>query len=602
MKKNRCLLIFLLTFLSFVFTVEAQKNYYFYKGSNVSFKIPFADIDSITLDPIVELKVDNLTMFNVEDSCRLDIKIEPEGFIGHSDIKWESTNEDVALVRNGYVIPQKEGEAIIKGTFGGRLVTCSVDVVKPVESEIVAGPSDPDLFVDLGLPSGTLWAKCNLGMSKPEEAGDFYAWGEVETKKEFTIKNYKWIDNLSNDYEVACIYNDYNKLLYPVFDVCTHKLGEEFCLPNRDQLNELLGCESRWDTLNGVEGQRFVGPNGNSIFLPAAIMPGGKTLDADYLGAFYKSNLYCSKTFYSDHTGYGNFYDGLLVRPVYRQLNVEKIELNKTKIEMCTGASPVGLRLLKAVSHLGELELKWSSSNNNVATVKNGYVTPVSPGHCVIACSYRDLRSYCEVVVLDCQDTTPVITHEYVDLGLPSGNLWATTNIGADTLTNSGAYFAWGCVTPIYSNACTTCGNMWWGLSNSELMNKNVITKDTILSPFYDAAKYNWGDDWSVPTKADFEELFNICDREFLYINHVAVFKFIGPNGNELILPKAGRLNEQNSHIVGRYWTSTPCENGDSYMFYTCDRRDFNQAVSEMQSSKRGSLIRIRPVMKPNKK
>ena len=123
MKKYRRILTVLLAFFAFASMAKAQKTYYFYDEGRVIYQIPFADVDSITLDPIVELVVDNITLFNVNDSCRLDLKVEPEGVIEYSDIKWTSADENVALIRNGYIIPKSEGETVINGTYEGRLVS-----------------------------------------------------------------------------------------------------------------------------------------------------------------------------------------------------------------------------------------------------------------------------------------------------------------------------------------------------------------------------------------------------------------------------------------------------------------------------------------------
>lgn len=597
MKKYRCLLAVLLAFFAFASTVKAQKTYYFYDYGDVFYQIPFADVDSITLDPIVELAVDNITLYNIDDSCRLDLKVEPKDFISYSDIKWTSADEEIALIRNGYVIPKSEGETVINGTYGGRLVSCSIKVVKPIETGNIT-PENPDQFVDLGLPSGTLWAKCNLGVSKPEEVGDFYAWGELEPKTEFTLKNYKWLNKYGTDLDISNI--QVSSDIYSNYDVCTHKLGKEFCLPNISQISELIECAYKWDTLNGVEGQRFTGPNGNSIFLPATIMPGNNNIIGKYLST--RARNYLSTTSFRSIVSSDDVYAAYLVRPVYRGgKKINEIKLSKKKIEFCLGSTPVSLRLDPIKEHLGESDLSWYSSNDKVATVKDGIVTPMSAGHCIVACAYQDLRAYCEVVVTGCKDTTPIITHEYVDLGLPSGNLWATTNIGASTPEAYGYCFAWGNVAPFQDFDCYTCGNIWWGLSIDELMDRNVITKDTVLSPLYDAAKYNWGDEWSVPTKADFDELLENCEISYIS-GDIDFAKFIGPNGNELIIPNAGHITEPSIYRAGRYWSSSPCEDGNSFMLYIWNKHFYGEVSTAMQHIQRGLLTRIRPVMKPNKK
>ena len=100
-------------------------------------------------------------------------------------------------------------------------------------------------MIDLGLPSGTKWACCNVGASKPEDYGNYYACGETETKKTYSKDTYL---NMSND-------------------VAHVKWGMSWVMPSFVQVEELLdNCSSKWITINGVSGRRFTGKNGGSIF------------------------------------------------------------------------------------------------------------------------------------------------------------------------------------------------------------------------------------------------------------------------------------------------------------------------------------------------
>lgn len=113
--------------------------------------------------------------------------------------------------------------------------------------------------VDLGLPSGTLWADRNLGADAPEKAGDFFRFGETDA---FTDKSlpYKY-DTLGDGYEVAGTDND----------AAVAILGQRWQTPTEDQTMELHDyCTGKWERINGVEGLKVTGPNGNSIFLPLA--------------------------------------------------------------------------------------------------------------------------------------------------------------------------------------------------------------------------------------------------------------------------------------------------------------------------------------------
>jgi hypothetical protein len=126
--------------------------------------------------------------------------------------------------------------------------------------------------VDLGLPSGTLWATCNVGANAPEEFGHQFAWGETAPKETYNWYTYKWCEdglltkycNNSSDGTVD------NKIeLDPEDDAAYVNWGPSWRMPTVEQLVELYSnCTQQWTELNGVKGILVTGPNGNSIFLP----------------------------------------------------------------------------------------------------------------------------------------------------------------------------------------------------------------------------------------------------------------------------------------------------------------------------------------------
>ncbi|MBQ5896540.1 MAG: hypothetical protein IIW75_08275 [Bacteroidaceae bacterium] len=129
-------------------------------------------------------------------------------------------------------------------------------------------------YVDLGLPSGIKWATCNVGASTPEECGGYYAWGETEEKEEYYSTSYKWKKGTSRTiYAKYCTdskYGDNKTVLEPEDDVAHVKWGGTWRIPTQDEQKELLDkCIWEWTELNGVNGYKVTGPNGNSIFLPA---------------------------------------------------------------------------------------------------------------------------------------------------------------------------------------------------------------------------------------------------------------------------------------------------------------------------------------------
>lgn len=138
-------------------------------------------------------------------------------------------------------------------------------------------------YVDLGLPSGTLWATCNVGAKTPEDYGDYYAWGETiglkDGKKEYDARTHKYLSvQGQNLYEKKYCLNDYfgeiDSLytLLPEDDVATVKLGKDWRMPTKDEMEELVKeCQWNWLKIsNDVSGYLVTGPNGNTIFLPAA--------------------------------------------------------------------------------------------------------------------------------------------------------------------------------------------------------------------------------------------------------------------------------------------------------------------------------------------
>ena len=112
-------------------------------------------------------------------------------------------------------------------------------------------------LIDLGLPSGTLWADRNIGADKPEGYGDYFCFGETVP---FTVNSPEYV------------YNDINESIAGTDkDAATTILGTQFRMPTFEQIKELLRfCSRQWTQVNGVNGTIVTGPNGNSIFLPAS--------------------------------------------------------------------------------------------------------------------------------------------------------------------------------------------------------------------------------------------------------------------------------------------------------------------------------------------
>lgn len=139
----------------------------------------------------------------------------------------------------------------------------------------IGGSTDKVEYVDLGLPSGNLWAKCNLGASAPEAYGDYYAWGEVEPKQVYTNSNHKWYKEGAPSLGFTKYNNEDGKLsLEDEDDAVIQKLGNGWRTPTLADFRELTNQKYTTiekTTLNGVAGYQITSKrNKKSIFIPFA--------------------------------------------------------------------------------------------------------------------------------------------------------------------------------------------------------------------------------------------------------------------------------------------------------------------------------------------
>ena len=175
---------------------------------------------------------------------------------------------DASLSGSTVIITGKNvGTTVVKviDTISGNMKEISVAVN---ENAPIAYPACPDEnhphLIDLGLPSGTKWACCNVGADKPEAYGGYYAFGETEEKEVYETSTYKLSRNK--------LYGNNNlDISGTEFDVAHVKWGGYWCMPTLDDIIELLdNCSNEWTTHNNVNGRKFTSKsNGSSIFLPA---------------------------------------------------------------------------------------------------------------------------------------------------------------------------------------------------------------------------------------------------------------------------------------------------------------------------------------------
>ena len=197
-------------------------------------------------------------------------------------------------------------------------------------------------YVDLGLPSGTLWATCNVGAEAPEDYGDYFSWGETKTKDIYDWDTYKYANGSYKMITKYCNYSvcgnngftDTLTILQTDDDAAAANWGNGWLTPSYEQWYELLqNTTNKWTVLNGIEGRLFTAKNGQTLFLPAAGNRLGNELVAAGSSGFYSSRSRFRNNplhvwglvirseeldLYDDYcyVDYGCRQDGLSVRPV----------------------------------------------------------------------------------------------------------------------------------------------------------------------------------------------------------------------------------------------------------------------------------------------
>lgn len=197
--------------------------------------------------------------------------------------------------------------------------------------------------------------------------------------------------------------------------------------------------------------------------------------------------------------------------------------------------------------------------------------------------------------------------HEYVDLDLPSGTLWATCNVGATTPVGYGAHFPWGETTAM--NICSFDSYKYIvGVydhyitkycTDAKVGFKKIADNLTILEPCDDAATVHWGNGWRMPTKEEWEELIANTSRSCTTRNGVNGVQFSAPNGQTLFLPAAGYHSWSTERDFigeeGRYWSSSLSYSGTFYA-YGYDFSFVHVDECGVVSPRRTECYSVRPV------
>ena len=485
----------------------------------------------------------------------------------YPQLRWKSSDESVATVNSyGTVTGKSQGTCIITASIGNESVQCAVSVTEfvPVMES-----------VDLGL--SVEWATCNVGASRPEFTGRMYAWGETETKDEFSRDNYKlWSDSTG--------YTKYNQIdgktvLDPDDDVASVQWGDGWRMPTYEEFVELVeNCSFEFTDINGLYGLLVTSYiNGNSIFLPN---------HSDYGEPVYWSStlskestakiLYNDSPYYSDDRA-----DGLQIRPVRLSKNYTELTLSDDTLEIYEGQSYTLTGKIYGQELDGD-NLTWKSSDESVALVNNGEVTGVAAGTAIITARLDSTKAdTCFVTVLGREPFDRL-----VDLGLSVR--WASCNVGASYPEQFGEYYAWGETEPYYTGSYRNPvwkdgkenGYSWYSnkyavvdsLDNTWLTKYNefekigldgFVDKKTVLDAADDAASANLGGYWRTPTSAEFKELMDKCNWEWTEMygveGYLVTSAIAGYENNSIFLPYSGDFweTEVEEYDGAFYWTSS---------------------------------------------
>ena len=185
--------------------------------------------------------------------------------------------------------------------FDVQEITIYEDVTLYAQWMTITGQHGGHCYVDLGLPSGTKWATCNVGANSPIAYGVYFAWGETSPKSNYTWGTYHWCNGSESTLTKYCDKSSYGNngftdnltTLEAADDAATVNWGEGWRMPTKAEMNELLNsCTHTYVKRNGMNGRLFTGPNGNSIFIPSAGTYNGSTnYGANSYGEYWLSNI-----------------------------------------------------------------------------------------------------------------------------------------------------------------------------------------------------------------------------------------------------------------------------------------------------------------------
>lgn len=435
------------------------------------------------------------------------------------------------------------------------LLGCASYPLKAQEpAEILTGEINGHQYVDMGLPSGTLWAATNIGATENSSRGDFFAWGEVEPKISFFEENYKFVYGKTTE---KMLKSSNVHVIKTFFDAASTQWGEEWETPSTSQFSELLHvCKHYTTKIDDVPGMLFISPNGNTLFFP---YHGGKykneskedgttgyfwTRESEILKGKRNGNFYAFHTNPIEHVQHAPGFYGMNVRPV--------LSRNKTYYQ-----------------------LKLINEDTTASLYGNDY-------------------------------------QNYVDLGLPSKTLWATANLEADNPSEIGGLYVWGGRENVAEVSQYQIPYLYKKAASNEASGKDSFTKyvtykmygktdfKETLDKEDDAASCLLGPDWCIPSPKQWEELFKECTvTPFVYLGSEGLL-FKGKNDAVLFIPNVPFIlytdsygvKQQSSYFKPFYYHT----NKNNSVYTSAFELKMASSTARVHQMDRGCALCIRPV------
>lgn len=481
----------------------------------------------------------------------------------------------------------------------------------PAQPEMVVtcDNSDHHHFVDLDLPSGTQWSCCNVYADTPLDAGGYYQWG-----KPYMVNNYSREEYSEPDVVGVTIQGT-------EFDAATGNWGPEYVTPSLAQFEELFSnCvvtpkKDPWG--NKVEGLFLKGLNGKFIYLPFSNYKSGINVveDSNDAGYYLYSDL-LTQSEVANHVYYINdvlhqsinlaHYYGYSVRPVKdnntwdldvssNSIKFGEVAVGRSATEDITITNPTNAAISFIITNeqkdsqfsiVPQMDI-YTLGAHQPMTLSVNY-NPTKVGQCVewlvLSSPNGNNKTILSLSGTGIQNNAPV--DGAVDLGLPSGTLWAECNVGATSKEQRGDLFAWA-ETQGYSSGktsfswsgykyCNRAANKLTKYCTKSYYGNNGFTDNrTVLEYGDDAAAANLTGNWRMPTVEEWNELATNCTWTSATVKGVNGCLITGKNGNTLFLPAAGYRDGASLYDADEayYWTSSLDVNSpdDAWFFYFGD-------------------------------